>query len=159
MLTNIWNASNTAKKLIWQAQVQLDKIKAKGLHLQEEEAHTLREAEAAKKKDNLQNEERKKNHSKFLLIPNWPIPQCAPIIAAQSATCRMDKGKFIPLWYCINKGLKNALSTYNSTNNNALSLHSQLNGLTALIPTMATKESKGVVKDHLLDWEDFTLDD
>ena len=34
----------------------------------------------------------------------------------------MDKGDCVPLWYYTNKGLDNTLSTYNSTDNDALTL-------------------------------------
>jgi UDP-N-acetylglucosamine pyrophosphorylase len=40
-LTNIWNATNAAEKLIWQAQVEADIDLAQAAHLQEEEDHLL----------------------------------------------------------------------------------------------------------------------
>ena len=69
----------------------------------------------------------------------------------------MDKGDCVPLWYYTNKGLKNALSTYNSTDDDTLSLLRGPDGSTSLIPASSTKESKGVVNDQDLDWEDFCI--
>lgn len=122
LLTNFWTASNAAEKLLWQAQLDADELEAQAVRQQEEEESAIREAEAEKEKDDSRREEQKKNQSKFLPIPNRPVPQRAPVIAAQSATRRMDKGDCVPLWYYTNKGLDNALSTYNSTDNDALTL-------------------------------------
>ena len=110
-----------------------------------------------KKKDDLHKEEHKKNQTKSLPIPNWPIPQRPPVITSQSATWQMDKGNCIPLWYYTNKGLENTLATYNSTDNDTLTLLCWPDGSTSLIPASSTKESKGVVKDHDIEWEDFCI--
>src|ERR1700691_2845477 len=75
ILTNIWKVGNTAKKVIWQAQIEVDKEEAHALCQQEAEACLLREAEAPKEKEDLHKEERKKNLTKFLPIPDWPVPQ------------------------------------------------------------------------------------
>jgi hypothetical protein len=111
ILTNIWNVGNAPEKVIWQAQIEADKEEAHALYQQEAAACLLREAEAAKEKEDLYKEERNKNLTKFVPIPNRPVPQYTPIITAQSTTGQMDKGDCIPLWYYTNKGLKNALST------------------------------------------------
>ena len=157
LLTNLWTATNTAEKLLWQAQIDADDLEAEAVRQQEEDEAALKDAEAQKEKDDLRKEERKKNLSKFLPIPDRPVPQRAPVIAAQSATRRMDKGDCVPLWYYTNKGLDNALSTYNSTDNDALTLLRRPDGSTSLIPASSTKESKGVVEDCEIEWEDFCI--
>ncbi|KIM78776.1 hypothetical protein PILCRDRAFT_10994 [Piloderma croceum F 1598] len=157
ILTNIWTASNTAEQLLWQLQVSADEDAAEALRQQDRKALALKEAEAAKEKEDQHKEERKRNLGKFLPIPDRPVPHCPPVIASQSATRRMDKGDCVPLWYYTNKGLENALSTYNSTDDDALSLLRGLDGLTSLIPASSTKESKGVIEDQDLDWEDFCI--
>ena len=63
------------------------------------------------------------------------------IITTQSVTQQMDKGDCVLLWYYTNKGLDKALSTYNSTNNDTLTLLCRPDGSTSLIPTSSTKES------------------
>ena len=59
----------------------------------------------------------------------------------------MDKGEFVPLWYYTNKGLENALVTYSSTDNDALTMLCRADGSTSLIPASSTRESKGMVND------------
>ena len=78
-------------------------------HQAEKEAQ--KEAKAQKEKEDMHKEASKKNQSKFLPIPNHPVPQRAPVIAAQSATQCMDKDDYVPLRYYTNKGLENALAT------------------------------------------------
>jgi hypothetical protein len=157
LLTNLWTASNQAEKVLWQAQIDADELEAEAVRQQEDEARMVREAEALKDKDDLRKEERKKNQAKFLPIPDRPVPQRAPVIAAQSATRRMDKGDCVPLWYYTNKGLENALVTYNSVDNDALTLLRRPDGSTSLIPASSTKESKGVIEDRDIEWEDFCI--
>jgi hypothetical protein len=156
-LTNIWTASNVAEKTTWQSQIDADDAIADDVRQQEDAARALREAEAIKEKEDLQKEERKKYQGKFLPIPDRPVPQRAPVIAAQSATRRMDKGDFVPLWYYSNKGLENTLSTYNSTEEDALTLLRRSDGSTSLIPASSTKESKGIINDQDIEWEDFCI--
>jgi hypothetical protein len=62
----------------------------------------------------------------------------------------MDKGDCIPLWYFTNKSLENALSTYNSTDDDALTLLRHPDGMTSLIPASSTKDCD-------IEWEDFYI--
>ena len=86
LLNNLWTASNTAEKLLWQAQLDADELEVQATHQLEAEQLVLREAEAQKEKEDLHKEECKKNQTKFLPIPDRPVPQKPPIIASQSAT-------------------------------------------------------------------------
>ena len=131
--------SNQAKKLLWQTQVDADKIDAEAVCQQEDEVHMLRETKVLKDKDNLCKEEHKKNQAKILPIPNCPVPQRAPVIATQFSIQWIDKGDCVPLWYYTNKGLENALVTYNLVDNDALTLLCRPNGSTSLIPVSSTK--------------------
>jgi len=97
LLTNLWAVSSAAEKLLWQAQTDVDELEAEAVRQQEEEESALREAEVQKEKDDLHREEQKKNQSKFLPIPDRPVPQRAPIITAQSTTRQMYKGNCVPL--------------------------------------------------------------
>ena len=69
----------------------------------------------------------------------------------------MDKGEFVPLWYYTNKGLENALVTYSSTDNDTLTILCHADGSTSLIPASSTRESKGMVDDRDIKWEDFCI--
>ena len=103
LLTNLWTTSNIMEKLLWQVQTDVDKLEAQTLCQQEEAETVLRKVEVQKEKEDLCKEERKKNYNKFLPIPDIPVHQRAPAIAAQSATHQMDKDDCIPLWYYTNK--------------------------------------------------------
>lgn len=92
LLTNLWTASNVAKKLLWQAQVDMDELDMANALQQQAEAVAVR---ILKEKEDLCKEEQKKNRSKFLSIPDWPVPQRVLVITAQSATRRIDKGKCV----------------------------------------------------------------
>ena len=70
LLTNLWTASNVAKKLLWQAQVDMDELDMANALQQQAEAVAVREAKILKEKEDLCKEEQKKNRSKFLSIPD-----------------------------------------------------------------------------------------
>lgn len=67
LLTNLWTASNVAKKLLWQAQVDMDELDMANALQQQAEAVAVR---ILKEKEDLCKEEQKKNRSKFLSIPD-----------------------------------------------------------------------------------------
>ena len=84
LLTILWTDSNTVEKLLWQAQVDVDELNVANAQQQQVESIAIREVEVLKEKEDLCKEEQKKNHGKFLPIPDWPVPQRAPVITAQS---------------------------------------------------------------------------
>ena len=157
LLTNLWTTGNATKELLWQAQLDADNLVAQNTQQLVTEDEALREVEALREKEDLHKEECKKNHSKFLPIPDHPVPQRPLVITTQSATHQMDKGEFVPLWYYTNKGLESTLSTYSSTDINALTLLHHPNSSTSLISTSSFKESKGIIEDHNLKWEEFCI--
>ena len=63
LLTNFWNTSNTAKKLLWQVQVDADKAEAKAAQQLQAEEEAVSAAEVQKEKDDLCQEECKKNRA------------------------------------------------------------------------------------------------
>ena len=134
-----------------------DELEAKISWQQQAEEEAQKKVKAQKEKEDMHKEERKNNKSKFLPTPDCSVPQRAPVIATQSATQHMDKSKHVPLWYYTNKGLENALATYTYTNNDALTMLCHTDRSTSLIPASFTKESKGVTKDHDIEWEDFCI--
>ncbi|KIK73154.1 hypothetical protein PAXRUDRAFT_179130 [Paxillus rubicundulus Ve08.2h10] len=50
-------------------------------------------------------EERKKHKSKFVPIPNVPVPTEPVIMAAQAALRKLKNHQFIKMWYWTNDGL------------------------------------------------------
>lgn len=59
--------------------------------------------------------------------------------------------------YYTNKGLESVLTTYTSADSNALTMLYCLDGSTSLIPTSSTRESKGVIDNCDIEWEDFCI--
>ena len=82
LLTNLWMDSNTAEKLLWQAQLNTDKLEAEIIQQQQVEEVTLREAKTQKEQDSLHKDKQKKNQGKFLPIHYHPVPQRAPAITS-----------------------------------------------------------------------------
>ena len=113
---------------------------------QQAEEEALRAAKAQKEKDNICQEECKKNQSKFLPIPDQPVPQRALVITTQSAMWHIDKGECVPLLYYTNKGLENALTLLHYPDSSTL-----------LIPASSTKESRGIIDNQDIKWDNFCI--
>ena len=105
ILTTVWEAQNTVEKLQWQQQVDRDMEEPKERRQEAEEVDRLRQEVLDREKEEQHKEERKKNKSKFIPIPQRGVPTMPPIIISTIATWCMDKGNYIPLWYFTNAGL------------------------------------------------------
>ena len=156
ILKAVWTAQNTIKKYIWQDQI--DEVNTECLNLQ-----VLKNAEAqkiadkmTKEKEEAQKEERKKNSAKFTPIPKRSIPSHTPIILAPSAIWNMELGQYVPLWYYTNAGLANQ-TMFDSTNEDVLTIITGPNGLTTAVQATNLQESKGLIEDHNLTFEQFQL--
>ena len=103
-----------------------------------------------KEREEQQKEERKRNKSKFVPIPHRGVPTLPPIIISALAMQRMDKGDYIPLWYFTNAGLYDAAKAFSILEEDALSLVKRDDGLTSLVPALASKEPRSVVEDSKL---------
>ena len=55
------------------------------------------------------------------------------------------------------QGIGDTLVTYTSIDNDALTLLCHADSSTSLIPVSSTQESKGIINDHDIDWEDFCV--
>ena len=69
----------------------------------------------------------------------------------------MDKGDYVPLWYFTNAGLDDASKAFNIIKEDALLLIKAGDGLMSLVPTLSSKESRNVVEDSNLSWDDFCI--
>jgi hypothetical protein len=69
----------------------------------------------------------------------------------------MDKGDYIPLWYYSNTGLDDASKAFSILDEDALTLVRKEDGSSSLVPALSSKESRGVVEDHNLSWDDFCI--
>ena len=157
ILTTVWEAQNTVEKQQWQRQVDRDAEEAEERREMAEEAERIRQEASDKEKEEQQKEERKKNKSKFVPIPQRGVPTMPPIIISTIAVRRMDKGNYVPLWYFTNAGLDDASKAFNIIEEDALSLIKAGDGSTSLVPALSSKESRNVVEDSNLSWDDFCI--
>jgi hypothetical protein len=157
LLHTIWIANNKTNKVLWQEQLQADAHEADEahqIHMEEEAEH---EAEKQKEKEELRQEDMKKNKTKYTPIPGRGIPDLPPVVPMQCAVTRLEKGKYVPLWYFTNASLKSALKIFSTTNDKALSMIRAPDGSTSWISAPSSLEAKGLVEDQDLNWEDFCI--
>ena len=157
ILTMVWEAQNTVEKQQWQDQIDQDMIEADERRIEREELEKGQQEEVDKEREEQQKEERKRNKSKFVPILHRGVPTLPPIIVSALATWRMDKGDYIPLWYFTNVGLDDAAKAFSILEEDTLSLVKRDDGSTSLVPTLASKESRSVVEDSKLSWDDFCI--
>ena len=69
----------------------------------------------------------------------------------------MDKGDYVPLWYFTNASLDDAAKAFSILEEDALSLVKRDDGLTSLVPALSLKDSRSVVEDSKLAWDDFCI--
>ena len=134
---------------------ELDLVKFPGCDT--EEAERIRQEASDKEKEEQQKEEWKKNKSKFIPIPQRGVPTMPPIIISTIAMQHMDKGNYVPLWYFTNAGLDDASKAFNIIKEDMLLLIKAGDGLMSLVPTLSSKESRNVVEDSNLSWDDFCI--
>jgi hypothetical protein len=157
LLTNVWTAQNVIEIQQWQDQLDQDVAEADEARREAEEAEQIRRDELDKEREDQRKEEIKKNKSKFAPIPARGVPTRPPVIASSIATRRMDKGDYIPLWYYSNAGLDDASKAFSILDEDALTLVRKEDGSSSLVPALSSKESRGVVEDHNLSWDDFCI--
>ena len=157
ILTTVWEAQNMVEKQQWQQQVDRDEEEVKEKRDAAEEAERLRQEELEKEKEEHRKEERKKNKSKFNPILQRGVPTIPPIIVSTLATRRMEKGDYVPIWYFTNVGLDDATKAFNILEDEALSFIKRSDGSTSLVPALSSKESRNVIEDSELSWDEFCI--
>ena len=80
-----------------------------------------------------------------------------PIIVSAPATQCMEKGNYVPLWYFTNAGLDDGTKAFNILEDEALSFIKRSDGSTSLVPALSSKESRNIIKDSELSWDEFCI--
>ncbi|KIK80817.1 hypothetical protein PAXRUDRAFT_157631, partial [Paxillus rubicundulus Ve08.2h10] len=151
-LLEIWTAQNELDRREWDAHQEAEDNQARQeqervLRHQEEEEHLhLQEEEAARQ------EEKKKNHTKFLPFNDVKVSSTIPITPSPHALRKLRKGEYVELYYFTNKGLADAQSVSHSADNDALALMQDEQGLHSFIPIAAAKAKDTIIPDHELTW-------
>jgi hypothetical protein len=97
----------------------------------------------------------KKNKTKYIPIPDRPMPTTTPIFASNYAAKKMDKGQYVELWYYTNDGLDEALRAHTTVDDDAMVIARRPDGSTTWVPAAVARDSKKVLDDKDLKWEDF----
>ncbi|KIM81801.1 hypothetical protein PILCRDRAFT_88950 [Piloderma croceum F 1598] len=142
-LTNIWNTQNAVEKQQWQAQLDQDATEVEARRDEVEGRVRLRQEEIEREKEEQCKEEEKKNTIKYAPIPDRDVPTCPPVIASAVTTRRLEK--------------EDATRSFNIVDKEALSLIRHEDGSTLLVPSLTSKESKAVIEDQFLSWEEFFI--
>ena len=69
----------------------------------------------------------------------------------------MEKGDYVPLWYFTNACLDNATKAFNILEDEALSFIKRSDSSTSLVPALSSKESRNVIEDSKLSWDEFCI--
>ena len=157
ILTTVWGAQNTVEKQQWQDQLNQDAAEVDKRRQEREEIERVRQEELDKEKEEQCKDERKKNKSKFVPIPARGVPTTLLIIVSALATWCMDKGDYVPLWYFTNSGLDDVAKAFSILEEDALSHVKRDDGSTSLVPALSSKESRSVVEDCKLSWDNFCI--
>ena len=64
---------------------------------------------------------------------------------------------YIPLWYFTNSGLDDVVKAFSILKEDTLSLIKRDDGLTSFVPMLSSKESRRVIEDCKLSWDDFCI--
>ncbi|KAG1852605.1 hypothetical protein C8R48DRAFT_676111 [Suillus tomentosus] len=158
MLRTIWLATNATLTEKWQLQVASDaqEVAEQQRLLAEEEAQSL---EAQKVQDALfAEEERKKNRIHHIPIPIRPRPTRAAesILVADYALGKLDKAKFVELYYWTNKGLSDAHLAFHTFDDDTVLPTAAADGSTVWTVASAARPATGVIADRLLNPLDFS---
>ena len=155
ILKDIWTAGNDADKLTWQLQVDEDEALLTEQRRVQSEVDDLRAQAEVEEAETLRKDEVKKNKSKYLPIPDRDVPTVAPVVAANYAIRKMEKGLYVELWYYTNAGLDEAFRNSNTIDDEAMTMLRLPNGSTSWVPAAATKTALAVTDDKNILWEDF----
>ena len=141
----------------WQEQLDQDAVEMEARRAEAADLERLRQEDINKEKEEQRKEEEKKNAIKYTHIPDRDVPTQPPVIASSIATHKLEKGKYMPLWYFTNTGLHDVMKSFSIVDEDTLSLVKWEDRSMALVPSLTSKESKALVEDQSLSWEDFSI--
>ncbi|KAG2141113.1 hypothetical protein DEU56DRAFT_941415, partial [Suillus clintonianus] len=154
ILRNIWQADNNIAKAQWDRQVEEDRERQEHVDRLNDEEQERLEHDRREEDEATQKEDRKKNKFKYTSIPQRDVPTEPVIIPSSYATCKLDKGDYVELWYFTNAGLDDAkLKT--SVSEDAMIMATLAGGETAWVSAASMRNASTIVDDQNLPFEDF----
>ncbi|KAG1751042.1 hypothetical protein EDB19DRAFT_1674640 [Suillus lakei] len=121
-LRGIWVTTNDALCIQWQQQViEDDRLRTEQQRLAEEEEERSFQA-IRLEEETAQAEEKKKNRSKYHVLPERPRPTTTEddIIVSDFAMRKIDKGLYVEIYYWTNDGLDDALANYRTKDDDGM---------------------------------------
>jgi hypothetical protein len=155
-LTLFWQADNNLHKQQWEDQ----KIEDIANHDAELAQQRLEAQEndllLAQEQENAVKEEMKRNRTKYIQIPDRPMPAVTPILPSEYAVKKLEKGLYVELWYYTNDGLDDAARSHSAIGDDAMSLLHGADGSISWVSAAAVRESKKMLDDKDISWDNFT---
>ncbi|KAG1790870.1 uncharacterized protein HD556DRAFT_1241373 [Suillus plorans] len=155
ILQNIWEVANDVEKVLWREQLEVDREQLQQQRLLQEEQEDRLEQEKLEEEETARKEERKKHKHKYMPIQATGIPDEPSITPSAYTTRKLDKGKYVELWYFTNDGLDEALTKKAIVDNDAMVLSTLADGSTAWITAASVRNASSVINDEDLTFEDF----
>ena len=107
-LLAIWQTQNALDRQEWDAQQE---VQAQEVHRAREQQQQQDEEQARAQIEDQEaalQEERKKNHTKFLPFADMQISTSTPVLPSSLALRKLRKGEYCELYFFMNKGLADA---------------------------------------------------
>jgi hypothetical protein len=156
LLTEFWRADNELQIQQWEDQILQDMADDDAERHQHQLAAAADDLLIAQEQENLLREERKRNRSKYIAIPDRPMPAVTPIYPSEYAVKKMEKVAYVELWYYTNDGLDDAARSHSATEDEAMVIGRNPDGSASWIPAAAARESKKILDNRDISWDSFT---
>ncbi|KAF7348033.1 Reverse transcriptase/ribonuclease H [Mycena sanguinolenta] len=155
-LRTAWTSSNTAKKLVWDQQVQRDRDAADAIRqAREQEAENLRLA-AEKEAETERKEAEKKKPKLADFDDNRGVGDRITIRPSPFAVKKLDEFSYIELYYFTPEGCTDAADQQRAVAEEGFAL-SRTDDALALRPISSFKASRNVIKDVDLTWRQMEM--
>ncbi|KIJ34108.1 hypothetical protein M422DRAFT_144065, partial [Sphaerobolus stellatus SS14] len=158
LLKKAWLTNQKIEAARWNRRVEEEAM-------EEEVANTKRAEEAARTlvqeemdREEVRREDRKKNPSKYVPIPNRPPPTLRAEIVAPYAQRRIDKGLYCEMYYFTAEGLdvaKKVGAYIGESMDVTVPIMDGTGGMT-WIPAIAKRDPGSFKEDQNLTWEEFS---
>ncbi|KAF8802921.1 hypothetical protein BYT27DRAFT_7260679, partial [Phlegmacium glaucopus] len=143
-LKNIWDAGNQADKVRWQQQIEDDNAALTECHRLQSEADTARLQAEIVEAETLRKEEMKKKQNEIFANSRQG---CTDDSSSYRFQLRHQKDG--------ERALHDAVQTSNTTDDEAMVMLRQPDGITSWVPAASARDGNGVIDDKDISWEDF----
>jgi hypothetical protein len=158
ILQTIWLATNSALKIQWQEQADVDRLEAVEQQCLLDHRAEQRCIEQKLQDAVIAEEDRKKNRIHLIAILDRPRPKWAAeeVLVADFALRKLDKAQFVKLYYWTNKGLANARTSFRTRDDDSMVPTAGVDGAATWVSASIARPATGVIPDHLLAPLDFS---